>query len=320
LKRYFCKDCEKSFSIDHREKEKLLISHLKGMSIRALAHKTGRSIGSIARQLKQEMDALPHNNEITLQYCQKNRFWGVLLVDGKYVKVKGYEKKIPFIFGIDYETHDIPICSLVPSENYVALKDFFMRLRNTGYKLRGIVCDDNAAIAMALKEVYPDAFVQLCHIHFLENIRRMLGTRTDETYRPFLSELQGTIFSSKKRTKKRTKRDLFELYEKYPTHPKALMVFRYIDEHIDGLTNHLKIGGCPKTNNLIESYNKQLNGRLKTIQGFESFQSAQKWLSAWILYRRLKPFTDCRGKFKKLNGTSSLRKTLKTDLSLPDLF
>jgi len=66
--------------------------------------------------------------------------------------------------------------------------------------------------------------------------------------------------------------------------------------------------------------NKQLNGRLKTIQGFESFETAERWLSAWILRKRLTPFTDCRGKFKKLNGTPSIENTRKGGMKIPDFF
>ena len=241
-------------------------------------------------------------------------------MDGKYVKIKGYEKKIPFIYGIDYETHDIPICVLAPSENYEVLKDFFMKVRNTGYKLRGIVCDDNAATKIALSHTFQNGLVQLCHTHFIENIRRMLSTRTDETYLPFFYEVIEAAFPKAIKKKKHIKRDLFLLYEKHKNNPVEVSVLRYIDQNIDELTNHLKIGGCPKTNNLIESYNKQLNGRLKTIQGFESFETAEKWLSTWILRRRMTPFTDCKGKFKKLNGTFSLKRTLKKNSNFQNPF
>ena len=290
------------------------------MSIRTLAHKNGLSLAGIYKRLTKELLSLPHNNQVTMQYCNKNKFCGVLLVDGKYVKVKDYKKKIPFIYGIDYETHDIPICVLRPSENHIALKDFFMKVRNTGYKLRGIVCDDNEATKGALKLVYQKALVQLCHTHFLENIRRELKTRTEELHRPFVDELKKILFNPKKVTKKKIKKRLWDLYGSCRKNSAEVAVLVNIENNIDELTNHLKIGGCPKTNNLIESYNKQLNGRLKTINGFQSFQSAERWLSAWILRRRVTPFTDCRKKFKKLNGFHSLSKTKKGNIQLPDFF
>ncbi|TSC57640.1 MAG: hypothetical protein Greene041619_1068, partial [Candidatus Peregrinibacteria bacterium Greene0416_19] len=37
-----------------------------------------------------ELDTLPHNNDVTAWYCNWKRFGGSLVVDGKYVAVKGY--------------------------------------------------------------------------------------------------------------------------------------------------------------------------------------------------------------------------------------
>jgi transposase-like protein len=37
---------------------------------------------------------------------------------------------------------------------------------------------------------------------------------------------------------------------------------------------------CPNNTNLIELYNSHLNGRLKTIKGFQSLESAKRWLNA----------------------------------------
>lgn len=67
----------------------------------------------------------------------------------------------------------------------------------------------------------------------------------------------------------------------------------------------------PRTNNLIESYNSHLESRLKTLKGFKSFIHADNWLNAYFIHRRSKTFTDCEGKFKRLNGFCSLQKTME---------
>ena len=294
-------------------------THLKGESIRTLAKEHERSLGALYKQLKEEIETVPTNEEITLKYCGRNRWSGVLLVDAKYVKVKGYDRKIAFIYGIDYLTHDIPVCLLAITENYQSYKQFFTKLKNSNYKLRGLVSDEHDAILPACKQVFGERILrQVCHTHFLENIRRNLRVRSDDTYKPFVGELKKILFNSKKKQKKKIKQELHELALKSAGDDPTISVLININDHIDELTNHLKIGQCPKTNNLIESYNKQLNGRLKTILGFESFQTAKKWLNAWILARRLTPFTDCRGSFKKLNGKCSLELTKKSHLTIPD--
>lgn len=247
------------------------------------------------------------------------------MVDGKYVAVKGYEEKIPFIYGMDYVTHDMPICLLATAESFQVMVQFFTKLKNMNYPLRSVTCDENDAIRMAAQYVFPGCIVQICHVHFLENIRRTLKVRSEETYRGFLADLEQHIFAipflGKDRLEARirwrsprhqndavkisTMNHIFQSSEKLTAYVHAKAIF-----HID----------CPRTTNLIESMNKQLNGRLKTIQGFESFQTAERWLSAWILRKRLTPFTDCRGKFKKLNGTFSLQHTKKGRMKLPDFF
>jgi hypothetical protein len=63
-----------------------------------------------------------------------------------------------------------------------------------------------------------------------------------------------------------------------------------------------------------------LQGRLKTIKGFESFSQANNWLNGYFLRRRVKKFSGCQGKFKGLNGYNSLQKTKKPDVDIPLYF
>lgn len=272
-----------------------------------------------------ELEALPHNNEITEWYCNWKRFSGALVVDGKYVAVKGYDEKIPLIYGIDYQTHDIPICLLAPSENFQALVQFFTKLKNVGYPLRAITCDENDAIRMAAEYVYPGCITQICHVHFLENIRRTLRVRSEETYRGFLADLEEHIFGVPFLGKDRLEARIRWRSPRHYDDPVKIATMQHIFGNSERLTAYVRAKAllridCPRTTNLIESYNKQLNGRLKTIQGFESFRTAERWLSAWILRRRLTPFTDCRGRFKRLNGTPSIENTRKGGVQIPDYF
>ena len=184
----------------------MLWSHLKGENIRTLARENDKSIGALYSQLKSEIEKVPLNEDVTLKYCGRNRWCGVLLVDAKYVKVKGYDKKIAFIYGIDYLTHDIPVCILGSTENYQLYLQFFTKLKNCNYKLRGIVTDEHDSILPACHQVFGDRVLrQLCHVHFLEKIRRTIKVRSDDTYKEFVSDLQNTLFSNKKRSKIKNK-------------------------------------------------------------------------------------------------------------------
>lgn len=86
---------------------------------------------------------------------------------------------------------------------------------------------------------------------------------------------------------------------------KLLTDFRDNQEY---LLNYLKYPhlNIPSTTNLLEGFNSQLELRLSSIRGFETIETAKNYVNAWIVKRRFTKFTDCRGKFKKLNGKSPL--------------
>lgn len=291
----------------------MLLQHLRGVSFRNLAQEYEVSPATAYRRAKEALDELPHCADITRKYCSK--FHGIILVDGKYLKVKRYDRKIPVLYGIDYNTHDIPTYILSRGENYKTCITYFQSLRLLNYPLKGMVCDDNINIIQACKYVYPQAVIQICHNHYKENIRRTLQTRTDETYRPFMHSIE-TVLGVKRSILDihRRARGILKTYQRDQICSSVLID---IQRRQENLFAYHKLKGLPITNNLIECYNSHLQGRLKTIKGFESFCHAKSWLNGYFIQRRTKKFTDCAGKFKKLNGKCSLQLTQKKN---PKLF
>ena len=263
------------------------------------------------------MNHLPENTWLSREYC--NRWSGRLVVDGKYVKVKGYEQKIPFIYGIDYLTHDIPVGLLVPSENEWAYVQFFNLLKTLGYNLQIVICDDNGAAKPALKRIYPTVPVQLCHTHYLENIRQLLNIRTDPTYRAFFFELKEGFTKQIHRSRRESYfRNMLYVYGRH-TLAQTILVdianrYHYLFAYELNYMKH-----CPNTTNIIEGSNSHLQARLKSIKGFESFKSAERFLNAWMIRRRTKPFTDCEAPFKHLNHHMPIEMSIKKQAQWPDI-
>lgn len=87
---------------------------------------------------------------------------------------------------------------------------------------------------------------------------------------------------------------------------------RYIDyyekrEWITASILHPELD-LPRTTNLIEGWNSTtLELRFSSIRGFEKEKYARNYINALILKYRFHTFTDCRGKFKKLNKKSPLQ-------------
>lgn len=64
----------------------------------------------------------------------------------------------------------------------------------------------------------------------------------------------------------------------------------------------------PRTTNLIEGWNSTtLELRFSSIRGFEKEKYARNYINALVLKYRFHSFTDCKGKFKQLNGKSPLQ-------------
>jgi len=310
-----CKKCGCWFSIDYGRKPKSIITeHVSGKPLRKIAHDEKRSKSSVIRQYQKELEKLPNNNTLTKRYC--NRFSGIIVVDGKYVNVRGYDSKIPLLWGIDYLTHDVPIFELALSESYEGWLRYFGYLKSIKYSMKIVVCDDNQNIKLAAKYMFPNVIIQTCQNHFLENIRRELLVRTEEKYRPFVDDLRYHLFS-KKITREDFLQRAYKLFRKYKDNQICISYLVKINNAIDELTASTLVKHAPRTTNIIESYNSHLQARLKSIKGFQSFLSAKKWLNAYIIKRRYRKFTDCCKKFGYLNGKSSISQTLKKSAVLP---
>lgn len=304
--KYLCKLCGHWFQIKRTRIKpplfRFLFSHLRGTSFRSLGETYDIDPSTAYRRALKALQELPHNADITRRFC--TRFCGILVVDGKYIKVKGYERKIPVLYGIDYLTHDIPTYILSESESYQTCHTFFTSLRLMQYPLKVVVSDDNANIYDGAESVYPRVLSQICHNHYKETIRQNLHVRTDPTYQPFIRDIEELFV--KRRSESEFNSIAGKLFHKYKDESLCLSVLLDIQKRLPQLTAYMGEKNIPRTTNLIESYNSHLEGRLKTIKGFESFKHADLWLNGYFLNRRLKPFTDCTKQFKRLNGTASL--------------
>ncbi len=259
------------------------------------------------------MESLPHCADLTRKYCSK--YSGVLLVDGKFIHVKGYDRKIPFIYGIDYHTHDIPTYFFSVAENYVSILKFFQSLRLLNYPLQYLVSDDNLNIPNACKQIYPKSLWQLCTNHLKENIRRSIEVRTVPTYQQFMREIEMLLGNKRSEDDfNRTAKNIFTKYKEDNLCVSILLDLERRKHNLIGFKN------TPTTTNLIESFNSQFQAKFRLIKTFESFQHADLWINAYIIKRRYRIFTDCTGKFSSLNGRSSIEISKKPDVDLPTFF
>lgn len=291
--------------------------HIDGVPFRKLGDEVGLTGAQSYNRVARELAGLPDNTQLTRELCDPSRFSGILIIDGKFIKVRGYKAKIPFIYAIDYLTHDIPIGVLAPAEDTTAFRKIFFALKDIGYPLRAVVCDERASIQTALKQAFPRAKVQLCLNHYTENLRRELNLRTDETYLHFFNSLKKHVFGAA--TDQQVTDGLRHVLERHAQgSPYLKSILDEIHHRRHELFAYLAIQGCPNNTNLIELYNSHLNARVKSIKGFKSFEAADTWLNAYLIRRRTKPLTDCEPKFRHLNKHASFELTIKKQAPWPD--
>lgn len=245
---------------------------------------------------------------------------GILIIDGKYVKVRGYKQKIPFIYGIDYETHDIVFGMLTKAEDELSFLTFFHTLKELNYPLKIVVADDRSSLPLALKQVYPDVPLQLCLNHYIENIRVSLHIRTDLTHHHFFNSLKKHVFDEYQSDEKLN----LALQHVWDERCEDILIRQAIVLQINKRRKELfaykTISNCPNNTNLIELFNSHFNARIKSLKGFKTREHAVLWLNGLLIRRRTKPFTDCGPKFRHLNGKSSLQMGIKKQARWPDIF
>lgn len=265
-----------------------------------------------------ELKVFPTCLDVTSKYCEMYKFSGKLIFDGTYVKVKGYKKQIPMLWGVDYDTHDFPHAMLVPSENYQACSKYFSDLKAIKYPLKYLVCDDNNNIKEAAKDIFPNVIIQTCLRHFLENIRKDLGTKTSDKYLNFVEDIE-KVYSERLAIWELIEY-VIRIYPEYKEDPKTEYWLNQTMIRREELTNYHNFVDVPDTTNMIEGFNGHLKDRLKGIRGFKSFHSAKYFLNAYVLNRRLTKFNSCSKKFKHLNGKIPLAQTIKFTEEIPRIF
>jgi hypothetical protein len=316
--RYLCKLCNKNFSVKtvYVDSKALLNDHLDGSSFRKLGKKYSLSSMTSWRICEEELLKLPDNNKFSFNYC--SRFSSTFVFDGKYFNVKGCETDMAILWGIDYFRHDIPIFTLAPSENYQAWARYFSFFRILTIFPQLLVCDDNINIKMAARQCFPAVKIQTCYNHFKENIRRDLKVRSDNTYVPFMKRVESVL--KEKLNDDVFNRWMYSLYKDYKDDPVCLSILTNIEKYKPELFAYRGVPGSPLTTNLIEGFNSHLEARLFSLRSFNSFSHAKLWFNGYVLKRRFTKYTDCKGKFRSLNGKRGVDMTKKPDVDLPPLF
>ena len=160
--------------------------------------------------------------------------------------------------------------------------------------------------------------IQTCFNHFKENIRRDLKVRSDDTYKDFMERIEDVL--TEKLNDEIMNKRLFALYRDYKHDVVAVSVLTTIQKYHSELTGYRGVPRAPVTTNLIEGMNSHLESRLQALCSFQTVAYAKLWLNGYMLKRRFTRYTDCRGKFRSLNGKTGVSLTKKPGIDIPSYF
>lgn len=283
--------CGKQWRIALNQTKKLKKSAeqwiLDRSTLRRIENKTDISFSAKWKQAQKYADHIPH----PLEHLSKNlsNTSKILLLDGKHVNILGnpvcihiaYDSKIGVI---DFWVDD--------SENKTAYGYILRRLKDAGYEPICCVSDGHSGITSLLEEKHiPN---QLCVFHLLQTLRRMLvkkGVFLAEIpleYAVMYSRIKG-IFKTSNIYDLPSRIDNFRKLQPFWRTRKHRYVLKWFWKNVANAVIGLSFEEeVPRTNNLLENFNGQIEARLKTFRGVKSEESLNKIIKILSYLRNFK--------------------------------
>ena len=347
VQRYKCNTCQKSFSNrrdKHKQyssgfKREIVRMHVEErMSFRIIEKrlKESRAIriksSYLCRLFNATIRKVKSSKQIQSE-CQPE--WeGYLIVDDKMINIRG-KKQISLI--AKDKSGDIVHEELLSYGQQDEYDNFFRFIKEQlGYRFKSVTTDLDRMLEKSIKTVLGlDVRHQKCLKHAMDNIYAMVGyqqlKRKENKLLGEVKEDSGQISTEryqellviKKKIEEtdefieQVKKYLWQPIEKKASHmernifenygDKYLKVIEFLRRNKKGLFTYQKDEKIPKTNNDAENVNRQLKRRLKTIEAFQTEESAYNYLIIYCNYLRMKPYTDCKRKRKYRNGSTPLQ-------------
>lgn len=207
-----------------------------------------------------------------------------MLWDATYVRILGEEYWIHIVMDTSLGVVDYFVDV---TENKTAYGFMLARLRRIGYKIKCAVSDGHFSLVPLFEE--ENVPHQRCIFHLLQDLDRKL------TIRGFMPNGNNVLYSRLKYIfKSPTLEKLVERAEWFRKNSAPLFHTKIQREVLEwfwlvlpSATLHLSYEdhSVPRTNNLLENLNGQIEARLKTFRGVKSLESLNKILKILFHFR-----------------------------------
>jgi len=232
---------------------------------------------------------------------------GVVGVDEKYALVPKNDKPATkmkrwmYVYlAVDVYTYDLLHIALYPHNTRDSAQAFLLALRGKGYHPRVVVTDLRRDYRSVIPEVFPRAQHHECLFHAEQEISRYLRKTWGRDYarqQPQAEQVRAAVVDIFRARTKRTARKRYQALlkerEEYVKCAPALQwVFDFLEQHWATLVNAVESELIPTTNNAVEMVIRRFDQHYQNFCGFESLQSAQRYLGVFEKVYRFTPFSD----------------------------
>ena len=230
---------------------------------------------------------------------------GVIGFDEKWVlvpkndKPEGKRKRWMYVYlAVDVFTYDLLHIDIYPHNGKAEAHAFLQALKAKGYQPRVIVTDMNQDYSEPIRTVFPGAMHHECVFHALQWSQRLVkevyGNDYAQTHPEavVLKEKIYRIFKAKSRkTVNKRYREVMALKEEYVAQmPEAQRIFDFLENHFPKLVNAVENPLAPLTNNTVELVIRRFDQHYQNMCGFDSIETARKYLNLFELTYRFTPF------------------------------
>lgn len=311
--RFSCRDCDGTFTSERKvarprarfsdavmmEAVRLYVQGLSSYRVLAsmLEQRLGRSVSRFT--LNSWVSELGGVAKTPLEVSIELRpTWGGFLgIDGKVIFVRGNRRCL--LIGVDHPTQDIVHALVLEAETADELARLATETRlDAGHPLSGVVADLGPGFVQAHRDHFGATPFQACRVHFDRRLDSDIPKAKWSAKAPLYQELKARVravlyaptYDEAARLlhaliKERAR---FKGIGKYDT-------IRTLERNFNVYAAHHHTPGLPADNNVTENVIKQLNKKLRLIEGFESLESAERYVRLLVGCYRFKRFTDsCR--------------------------
>jgi hypothetical protein len=269
-----------------------------------LEHRFGRSVGRVTlNNWVYEVGGMA-KTPLEVSAELQPQWGGFLGIDGKAIFVKG--NKHCLLIGVDHPSQDIVHALVLEAETAEGLARLETEARlDAGYPLYGVVSDFAPGFAQTHRDYFGEVPFQACRVHFDRRLDSDIPKKSWTGKAPLYAELKDRIrtvlYADTLDEARALLSDLAAERSRFKNTGKV-DTLRGLERNFEFYTAHHRVPGLPADNNVTENVIKQLNKKLRLMEGFESLESAERYVRLLVGCYRFKRFTDsCNG-----NGKSPL--------------